>query len=387
LTSFGDILSKHKGAGPGFDLLRIGLALMIVYVHAYAIAPHEVTPVTSMAIQHTLDAPSGFGSALYGGLRQIKAIATFYSTETRFIETLVPMFFALSGFLVTGSAFRTKSVSTFLSFRILRILPALFMEVALCALVLGPAMTSFPLGQYFTNPLFFSYFGNIVGHIHFLLPGLFLSNPIPLVNGNLWTLPSEFYCYLFIALMMVTRTLYMKIPFTAAFAVISVFMFWHNPQLRDVSNPVYCFFCGVFLFHWKDRIPFHWSLILISLVVTYSQMLTTPSFYVYPIFLSYLTMCLGLTKFPFTDILKGRDYSYGIYLYGWPITQAVLWTLPWMKGHGFWLFTAAAPLVFLFAAFSWHLIEKPTLSLKSIVAKRFNADRRLVAPNAVPTES
>ena len=79
----------------------------------------------------------------------------------------------------------------------------LLTEVSLSALVLGPLLTTWPLGDYFSDPNFFRCFGNVVGHIHFALPGLFLQNPAAgMVNVNLWTLPGEFYCYLSVAILM-----------------------------------------------------------------------------------------------------------------------------------------------------------------------------------------
>ena len=67
-------------------------------------------------------------------------------------------------FSIAGSALRTGKAGPFLANRALRILPALTVEVTLCALVLGPFFTTLPLRQYFSDSLFLSYFGNIVGH-------------------------------------------------------------------------------------------------------------------------------------------------------------------------------------------------------------------------------
>ena len=104
---------------------------------------------------------------------------------------LLPAFFAVSGFLVMGSAVRTGSLSTFLSFRALRILPALSTEVAIGAILIGGIWTTLPAREYFLDPGFWRYFRNIVGNIIFYLPGVFKSNPTEIVNGSLWTIPPE----------------------------------------------------------------------------------------------------------------------------------------------------------------------------------------------------
>jgi peptidoglycan/LPS O-acetylase OafA/YrhL len=123
----------------------------------------------------------------------------------------MPAFFALSGFLVTGSALRLRVTSTFLAFRALRILPALAVEVTLSALVLGPIFTRLPWSEYFTDPQFFRYFANIIGWVTFYLPGVFeVTNRVPIVNGNLWTLPPEFDSYFITAALMGTALLYRR---------------------------------------------------------------------------------------------------------------------------------------------------------------------------------
>jgi peptidoglycan/LPS O-acetylase OafA/YrhL len=121
-----------------------------------------------------------------------------------FFVLMVPAFFALIGFLVTGSALRLRATIPFLIFRLLRILPALLVEVTLSALILGAIFTTLPLSSYFHDPQFFRYFGNIVGWITFQLPGVFESNYVSIVNVNLWTLLAELDCYLVTAALMIT---------------------------------------------------------------------------------------------------------------------------------------------------------------------------------------
>jgi peptidoglycan/LPS O-acetylase OafA/YrhL len=57
--------------------------------------------------------------------------------------------------------------------------------------------TTLPLTKYFSHPTFWSYFGNLIGWIHFLLPGVFENNPLNIaVNLSLWTVPYELECYI-----------------------------------------------------------------------------------------------------------------------------------------------------------------------------------------------
>jgi peptidoglycan/LPS O-acetylase OafA/YrhL len=68
------------------------------------------------------------------------------------------MFFALSGFLVIGSAFRTRRVLPFLTLRFFRIFPPLLVEVTLSAVVIGAIYTTLPLDGYYTSKGFLTDF-------------------------------------------------------------------------------------------------------------------------------------------------------------------------------------------------------------------------------------
>ncbi|MBB5373942.1 hypothetical protein [Acidocella aromatica] len=75
----------------------------------------------------------------------------------------------------------------------LRIYPALIIESLLSAFILDPLVTRQPLLAYFTAPEFFRYMLNILGDVHFSLPGVFVHNPLPdVVNFQLFTIPFEF---------------------------------------------------------------------------------------------------------------------------------------------------------------------------------------------------
>jgi peptidoglycan/LPS O-acetylase OafA/YrhL len=70
-----------------------------------------------------------------------------------FERAIIPMFFALSGFLVAGSLERSETTLTFIGLRLIRIYPALAVEVALSAFLIGMAVTALPLATYFQDPV------------------------------------------------------------------------------------------------------------------------------------------------------------------------------------------------------------------------------------------
>lgn len=338
-------MEENRGAGPGFDALRIGLSLCILLFHATQNA--------------------------YGSRYTEYIPSSFYPI----ILALLPMFFCLSGFLVTGSAVRTRSVPLFLTYRGLRIFPALAVEVTLSAILLGPLLTSLPLKEYFSDRQFFEYFGNIVSIIRYTLPGVFENNPVPfIVNICLWTLRPEFYCYVVMAGLMMTSIVYNRVWYTAIFVIATVYLATLN-AVEGFGNPgstfpwhviMYYFYVGIVFFHWKDYIPLHFSLFALAAAMSYFMLPVNGLTYIAALPLTYCIVYLGMLKVPRIPLLQNGDYSYGIYLFHFPIQQTLVHFFPWMRE--WWiLFPSAAALTILFAAGSWHWIEKPSLTLK----KRF----------------
>lgn len=347
--SISDVMRSAGGVGPGFDVLRIALAILILAWHCLLLTYGE---------------------------RHFVGMDGFF-IQAKFL--LVPLFFTLSGFLVAGSAIRLRSVKTFLVFRSLRIFPALMVEVTLCAVLLGPLVTSLPLAQYFTDRQFFEYFGNIVGRVRFELPGVFADNPYPrTVNGSLWTLQPEFYCYLLMAGIMALKLVYNRALYSVAF-LLSIFALAVLDFKFHIGMPgaakfwwliVYCFFVGIFFFHWKEKIYVNPLLGGASFILA-TWMLNQPGLgYLSTLPACYTICCIGMTRMPEFRLLKSGDYSYGIYLFGYPIQQTVMHFFP-KTDSWILLFVVALALSWGFAALSWHYVEKPAIKFK----KHFLAPR------------
>ena len=112
----------------------------------------------------------------------------------------VTIFFSLSGFLVTDSWERQPRLTSFFIKRSLRIFPALIVVTLLTTFVLGPLMTRDVLSEYLRNPQTWDYLRNALLYISYSLPGVFAENIYKdAVNGSLWSLPPEFFCYICVA--------------------------------------------------------------------------------------------------------------------------------------------------------------------------------------------
>lgn len=343
IPSAGDILRDLQGEGPGFNALRLGLSVLILAAHSGWIAGADV-------------------SRDWTGLRGLLLLS------------LVPAFFALSGFLVTGSAIRTAAVTPFLALRVLRIAPALLVEVTLSAIVLGPLFTSYPLTDYVRDIRFIEYFGNIVGRIRFELPGVFETNPLPnTVNQNLWTLKPELYCYILLALMIgfgaLRRRLLLPLAILglacAGTAAAYRFGFGLQPGNYHWAVAVLHFLTGCVFYQRRDALKMHWLLFLGALAAAMLLMAGDRAlgFLVAP-FLTYCVIFIGLLPLQLPRSIHRLDISYGIYLYGFPIQQALIAKFALLHGSGPLLFAVSLPLTVIFALLSWLYVEKPFLRLK-----------------------
>ena len=115
-----DLLQRDNN---NLDIFRLIAAALVIYGHAYAIAPQEGH---SDVLVHLL----GYD---YSGSLAVK------------------LFFFLSGLVVTNSLLHKRDVAQFVMARFFRIWPALLVVTALCALVLGPLVTALPLADYREN--------------------------------------------------------------------------------------------------------------------------------------------------------------------------------------------------------------------------------------------
>jgi peptidoglycan/LPS O-acetylase OafA/YrhL len=369
MKTFDDRLQEVGGFGPGFNVVRIILASSVVVWHGISIV--DGNPETGR---------DSMGWPLF--------------------HYMVPMFFLLSGYLVTGSALRLP-LRQYLINRALRIVPALAVVSVLAALVIGPLFTSLPLAQYFQGHDFWTYFFNVFGSVHYHLPGVFLANPLPgVVNGSLWTVPFEIGCYILMAVLVLAGLIrsaltsaIIALVWLAAAAVIRA-NDWHSgvliidKLLRYVvvsgAEIIPFFFAGAAFYLARARIPFNRriAMAVVCLLVAEAVFLDGNLYWNNPLFdlvmlapLAYLVVYAGLQPLPELPIFRHGDYSYGIYLFHFPILQMLQQNL---KITEVWqILLLGFPIVVGFAALSWQFVEKPVLSLRkrfSVVGSRIARD-------------
>jgi len=280
------------------------------------------------------------------------------------------MFFSLSGFLVASSLVRGRSIVTFVGLRVLRIVPALAVDTLFCALILGPTLTTLPLQQYFQSTGLWEYFLNILGDIHYLLPGVFNDNPSHLVNAQLWTIPFELECYMLLTVMAIAglhrrRTAFLIVTCLITFGI-AIRVYFKPVEVVDVWQLVVpSFLISVAAYLYREVIEWSFRLMAVTLVGSIVLLNQTGPLMIAAAFpIAYLTIWLGMLRPRRDPLIRSGDYSYPLYLYSFPIQQAIVLLLP--AGRIWWInFLLAAPISFLFAAFSWHLVEKPVQKRRS----------------------
>jgi peptidoglycan/LPS O-acetylase OafA/YrhL len=342
-----------RGFTAGFDYLRIALALGVMAIHGYVLT--------------------------YPELR-----AEFWTGWTRALATpVLPMFFALSGFLVTGSLAKSPTIAGFMTNRAVRLVPALAVEVLLSALVLGPLVTSVPLAEYFTAPTFWRYFANIAGWVHFELPGVFTGpenyGQPGIVNRSLWTVPYELECYLALLVLALTGLVKRRYLFLGITLATILFGSWSALQvagwpLRVPATPVdgralvVAFLVGCCIKLFSDKIRLSWFRFVIALAAGVVLLRYYNTQYLALIPTAYGTVFLGMLDPPRNRFILAGDFSYGVYLFAFPIQQTYFYLFPDARHFGLHMLFSV-PLAIAYAQFSWWCVEKPALGRRKQVTR------------------
>jgi peptidoglycan/LPS O-acetylase OafA/YrhL len=292
--------------------------------------------------------------------------------------TGVFVFFAISGFLVTQSFEQTRNPLHYLAKRALRIFPGLFVATAVSAFVLGPLVSNLPVGAYLSRVEPYAY---VVGNtlldqtVH-ELPGVsFVDNPAGLeINGSLWTLRLEFLMYVMVWALGLLRLLTVRSALLVLAFGVACLRFeilypfekwgWFFQLLSGWGWLVGFFAAGMLLYRLRDTRIFDGRIALLAFAGLILSVPLRQFIPLFPVFGCYLALVLALSRrLPIIPAARFGDISYGLYIYGWPAEQAVIWLF---GGRAAWwqVFLIGLPIAAALAFLSWHLVERPILRLK-----------------------
>lgn len=332
----------------------------------------------------------GHGYALMG----MAPPALFYTSISTFG---VIIFFSISGYLIAGSWEREPHLFNFFAKRALRLFPALFVVVLLTAFVLGPIVSDLPARAYFTDLGTYHYLANLRLFIQYFLPGVFKSNPLPnAVNGSLWSLPVEFFSYMMVPVIGLMLARWRAMAFgalTVILASASVYLVlfradhqftFYAMDLRSGTAMAAYFAAGAVIWHVRRAIPLNIIAALVAAAAYVGLLKLSVGVAQFPIasanafLLAYVIITIGESqKLRLPDAGRYGDFSYGLYLYAFPVEQVLAEHLHGRTGQ--WpLIGLAFVFSMVFAVLSWHFVEKHALALKPTPEKQREA-RRLQA--------
>jgi len=345
---------------PNFDYLRLIAASTVIFSHSFTIA--QGTEANEPLVR------------LWGK----DNIAAIYG---------VCVFFMISGFLITMSAVNSRSLLQYAANRLLRIYPALLACQTLCALVLGAMFSTIGVWAFITHLDWARY-----AYYYTLDPAMSWDIPTVIffpdakgtgvgLNGSLWTIQQELFCYLLVGGLRALRLLnkwsvlallLISLPYLMPWSrndveVIMEFINWgiEDTRVYDYFWVGPSFFMGATIFFVWDRnqrLP-AWPMAICLVLFLYA--LHRQHYYdLFPLYFAYPLLWLATTdRIRMPSLKKFGDISYGVYLYGWPMQMMIrgLWgpSIQWWQ-----LFLLAMAAAGLCGYVSWHLLEKPMLTLK-----------------------
>ena len=348
-------------SGDSFGFLRLVLAVLVVLGHCFPLGGFDIE----------------FVSSLTRGQVSPDSLA-------------VKSFFILSGFLLAQALRKHPSILRFTVRRIFRIMPAFWVCLLVTSFVMVPVLARllapFPIsyGESLTmgdrNALTFVANNASLLVQQWTIPPLFAENKLPLIiNGSLWTLPCEALCYLLLGLAALLGLVNRRPAAWGAFALLylpCVIVIFHPipwlpgrsalPTILNWSiHPaghglLLAFAAGVAAHSLTGGKPFwnriHFSVAVLALLLSF----WLGGFaLLWPFVLPYLLLSLAY-RLPFQSVSKFGDFSYGTYLYAFPIQQCLYAFNVHQAGFVIY-FATAALLSVACGAVSWHLVERPAI--------------------------
>lgn len=352
------MLAKEKLILPGntsrqgnnFDFSRLLFASFVIITHSYVLT----------------------------GTKECDWLCQAADGQINFSWLAVRGFFVISGFLIFQSMERCRDLADFYWKRVLRLFPAL-VAVLVLTVILGPFVYENDTFYILTKSVR-TYIGNnlLIYKLQYGISGIFENNPYKsVINGSLWTIPFEFTMYVFVSALFfirkrkaLVRTLIAVIYIILA--ILDVFYADVLQQTQFVFQDWYLVELGVYFAAGSLAASWYTETIRtqqMNVVLILSILLLVAaiwfSFFKYISVLIIPAFVLSFCLRPIPGISniqqKIGDLSYGMYLYGFPVQQTLVY---FFKPDSLELILMSIPISGICAYFSWHLVERKALSFK-----------------------
>ena len=325
------------------DAIRLSLAILVIFSHSFPLT--RGTNATELLMRATR------GQTTAGTIA-------------------VDLFFVISGFLITNSFLNSRSVFSYLKKRVYRIYPAFTMSMAVCALVAAPL--SFAVSPYTgLGERLKDFFLQTLQLKEFSYLHAFAANPFAgSINGATWTIPYEFWCYLWLAVLGITGVLRRRIVVLILFGLSLSFCFlyalhdWHLANSFSGSSQSWSkmappYLAGVVFYLYRNKMPHSNRWAAVAVLVLVASCFVPLSWDVcFPLAGAYLVLWFAFhPRIRLQNFGRFGDFSYGTYLYAFPIQQLIAQSARHSLSP-YRMFVMATPLALTAAVLSWWGVEQ-----------------------------
>lgn len=283
-------------------------------------------------------------------------------------------FFIISGFLIAKSYISTKNIKQYFSKRANRLLPG-YLFTIFCGAIFLSFTSSLTLREYFLSTDLYKYlFYNItfLNFLHPCLPGVFLNNNLCSVNGALWTIKVEVGFYIIIPLLIYIINKFPKKIFLFIFIYVAALLYKYAMAryYQQTGNKVFDILTHqlpAFMSYFVSGMAMHYYLPRFLSNKKYLILIAVPIFILEYYFSLEILKPLALTIIIFyvaygfsflNNFGKYGDFSYGTYIYHFPIIQLCVTLGFFSRYNPFIVAVCIIITVLTMAVLSWNLIEK-----------------------------
>lgn len=293
----------------------------------------------------------------------------------------VPIFFFISGFLISLSFKRNSNIFQYSKNRVLRIYPALY--ICLIISILSVLYVGYLTIDIFHDGGFWIWIAAQMSIIQFYNPEFLRGYGVGSLNGSLWTISVELQFYILVPILYKILTSENKnkmlIIMIIIFSICNVvFQSFNDVTFREQTLVYkflhvsfvpwfYMFLIGVFFQENFNKFEVLYKMnsfkkTLYILVILYIYNIVGMNPITFFLFVTIIFIFVFSLQNMSQNILNGNDYSYGIYIYHALIINYFLYNnYLFDMQYLFLVIIISALLAFL----SWHIIEKPILGYKN----------------------
>ena len=204
-----------------FDTIRLAMALLVVWSHSFAI---------------------------YVGSEDGEPISLLMNGTYNAGNIGVLVFFIISGFLICQSYDQRNTVRKYFERRVRRIYPGYLVATAICAFVIIPIFSSH--ADLSTKEVFKTLGLNLLLQNYFPPSDVFDGRAL---NGSLWSIPFEFWCYIGLAILGLSQLLIERWSIVAIASLAMLIRVWLDLTGRKPGGGLVGLIIG-----W----PYEWFIVL-----------------------------------------------------------------------------------------------------------------------------